>query len=224
LVKKPTVASIIIAILTRKTAAGITLSAPFLSGDIEVASDIHAQCTETGSNTASNLGEKSLLETTRNIALTLPRSTARAAFQGTSGYETPTDTIINLLLSLQTNDNWNKGKTWESHFNSTVPSGQIRKEWAINNVGFVRKDGVAYVPRDVATINEIMRSNHNNPWQGGHFGKTRTQSLISKYYWWPGIALEIRNYVAQCDICQRVKIRRHKFYNLFQPFPRPITK
>jgi hypothetical protein len=38
------------------------------------------------------------------------------------------------------------------------------------------------------------------------------------------MALEIRNYVAQCDICQRMKIRRHKLYNLFQPFSRPITK
>jgi putative transposase len=88
----------------------------------------------------------------------------------------------------------------------------------------VRKDGVAYVPRDVVTINEIMRSNHNDPWQGGHFGRTRTQSLISKHYWWPGIALEIRNYVAQYDICQRVRIRRYKSYDLFQPFSRPTTK
>jgi hypothetical protein len=38
------------------------------------------------------------------------------------------------------------------------------------------------------------------------------------------MALKIRNYVAQCDICQRVKIRRHKFYNFFQPLSRPITK
>jgi hypothetical protein len=182
LAKEPTVASIIIAIFTRKAAAGATLFVPFLLGDIEDASDTHAQRTETGSNAVSNLSEESLLKTIRNIAFTLPRSTARIAFQGTNGYEVPTDIIINLLLSLQINDNWNKGKIWESHFNLTVLSGQIKGEWLINNIGFVRKDGVAYVFRDVATINEIMRSNHNNPWQGGHFGRTRTQSLISKYY------------------------------------------
>jgi hypothetical protein len=77
----------------------------------------------------------------------------------------------------------------------------MRREWLIDSVGFVRKDGVAYVPRDVAIINEIMRFNHDDPWQGGHFGKTRTQSLIFKHYWWLGMAFEIRNYVAQCDIC-----------------------
>jgi hypothetical protein len=74
------VASIIIAVFTRKAAAGITLSIPSLPGNIEVASGTHAQCTETGNDTILNLGEKSLLETTRNIALALPRSTARAAF------------------------------------------------------------------------------------------------------------------------------------------------
>jgi hypothetical protein len=38
------------------------------------------------------------------------------------------------------------------------------------------------------------------------------------------MALEIRNYVAQCDICQRVRIRRYKFYDFFQSLSRPITK
>jgi hypothetical protein len=38
------------------------------------------------------------------------------------------------------------------------------------------------------------------------------------------MAFKIRNYVAQCDIYQRMKIRRHKPYNLFQPLPRLITK
>jgi hypothetical protein len=105
LTKEPTVASITLAVLTRKAAAGTTPSTPSLPGNIKVASGTHAQRTETGSDTASNLSEKSLLETTQNIALTLPRNTARTAFQGTSGYEILTDTITNLLLSLQTNDN-----------------------------------------------------------------------------------------------------------------------
>jgi hypothetical protein len=100
----------------------------------------------------------------------------------------------------------------------------MRGKWLVDNVGFVQNDGVTYVSRDVVTINEIIRSNHNDSWQGGHFGRTRTQSLISKYYWWPGMALEIRNYIAQCDICQRVRIRRHKPYSFFQPLPRPTTK
>jgi hypothetical protein len=68
-------------------------------------------------------------------------------------------------------------------------------------MGLVRKNGVAYVSRDVATVDEIMRSNYDDLWQGGHFGRIRTQNLISKHYWWSGMALEIRNYIAQCDIC-----------------------
>jgi hypothetical protein len=108
--KKPTVTNITIAILTRKAAAGTTPSIPFLPGNTEIASGTHAQRTETESDTASNLNKKSLLKTTRNIALTLPKNTTHATFQGTSDYEILTNTIINLLLSLQANDNWNKGK------------------------------------------------------------------------------------------------------------------
>jgi hypothetical protein len=120
--------SIIIAVFTRKAAAGITLFIPFLPGDIEVVSSIHAQYTETGSDAASNLGKESFLKTIRNIVLALPRNTTRAAFQGMSDYEIPTDTIINLLLSLQANDDWSKGKVWETHPNSTVPLEQMRGE------------------------------------------------------------------------------------------------
>jgi hypothetical protein len=74
------VASITIAILIRKVAAGITLSVPSLLRDIEVVSGTHAQCTEIGSDTVSNLGKKSLLETIRNIVFALPRNIARVAF------------------------------------------------------------------------------------------------------------------------------------------------
>jgi hypothetical protein len=80
LVKKPTVANITIAVFTRKAAAGIILFVPFLPGNIEVAFDTHAQCTETESDTVSNLSEKLFLETFRNIVFTLPRNIARAAF------------------------------------------------------------------------------------------------------------------------------------------------
>jgi hypothetical protein len=93
------VASIIIAVFTRKAAVGIIPSAPSLLGDIEDASGIYAQRTETGNDAVSNLSEKSFLKTIRNIAFTLPRSTARIAFQGTSGYEILTDIITDLLLS-----------------------------------------------------------------------------------------------------------------------------
>jgi hypothetical protein len=42
LAKESTVASIIIAVFTRKAAADITFSVPFLLGDIEIAFDIYA--------------------------------------------------------------------------------------------------------------------------------------------------------------------------------------
>ena len=37
---------------------------------------------------------------------------------------------------------------------------------------------VVYVSEDQPTRMEILRVNHDDPWQGGHFGRARTQEVI----------------------------------------------
>ena len=85
----------------------------------------------------------------------------------------------------------------------------------------VRRDGAAYVPRDPATRQEILRVNHDDPWQGGHFGQSRTSKMIMRHYWWPRIRRDIKEYVVSCDVCQRMKVPRHKPYGKLEPLPQP---
>jgi hypothetical protein len=35
--------------------------------------------------------------------------------------------------------------------------------------------------RDPAVRNEILRVNHDDPWQGGHFGERRTKTTITRH-------------------------------------------
>jgi hypothetical protein len=63
--------------------------------------------------------------------------------------------------------------------------------------------------------------NHDDPWQGGHFGRARTQETIMRVYWWLRIRKEIIDYVETCDVCQRMKVPRHKPYGLLAPLPQP---
>ena len=49
----------------------------------------------------------------------------------------------------------------------------------------------------------------------------RTTNVIRRYYWWPQLAKSVRDYCATCDICQRMKVPRHRPYGLIQPLPRP---
>jgi transposase InsO family protein len=68
---------------------------------------------------------------------------------------------------------------------------------------------------------EILRVNHDDPWQGGHFGRVRTQEVIQRSYWWLNMAKFITKYVATCDVCQRMKAPRHKPYGQLVPLPQP---
>ncbi|KAJ3527189.1 hypothetical protein NMY22_g9879 [Coprinellus aureogranulatus] len=56
---------------------------------------------------------------------------------------------------------------------------------------------------------------------GGHPGRTLTTSNVLRDYCWPGIHTYIRRYVAACDVCNRIKIPRHKPYGLLKPLDIP---
>ena len=38
---------------------------------------------------------------------------------------------------------------------------------------------------------------------GGHMGIAKTRDTILRYFWWPSIHKEIKQYVRSCDVCQR---------------------
>src|SRR6201999_3974756 len=38
---------------------------------------------------------------------------------------------------------------------------------------------------------------------------------------WPQVRRDINEYVGSCDICQRMKVPRHKPYGHLEPLPRP---
>ena len=57
-----------------------------------------------------------------------------------------------------------------------------------------------YVPNDNSLRMHIISSNHDSP-IAGHPGYQKTQELIEQQYYWPGLALDVRSYVARCDRC-----------------------
>jgi hypothetical protein len=125
------------------------------------------------------------------------------------------------LLILQSRDAWCRKREWEVHPEGVILKGPFRGRWCVDHAGLMRRDGLAYVPYDLATRMEILRANHDDPWTGGHFGISRTMSVIQKQFWWPQMQHEIRTYVADCDTCQRIKVPRHKLYGLLSPLPQP---
>ena len=60
--------------------------------------------------------------------------------------------------------------------------------------------GRMYVPDDDSLHMHIISSHHDSP-IAGHLGYQKTQELIERQYYWPGLAMDVRSYVAQCDHC-----------------------
>ena len=53
---------------------------------------------------------------------------------------------------------------------------------------------------------------------GGHFGQTKTISLVEQRYFWPKLRRDVIHYVSRCRICQSFKGHSHNT-GLYTPFP-----
>jgi hypothetical protein len=77
-----------------------------------------------------------------------------------------------------------------------------------------------YVPEYEDIRTKIIRQYHDNP-SAGHPGRTKTFELVSRYYCWKGMSLDVRQYVSNCRTCGRIKARRDRHQGLLQPLPIP---
>ena len=83
-------------------------------------------------------------------------------------------------------------------------NGVLRgSQWAEQD-GVVLFEGKIYVPKDARLRYDIVRNHHDTP-STGHPGRWKTLELITRNYWWPGVARYVANYVKGCDICNRTK-------------------
>ncbi|CAI7797907.1 unnamed protein product [Closterium sp. NIES-53] len=86
----------------------------------------------------------------------------------------------------------------------------------------VRKgSGKIWVP-NYAPLRQIrLEEFHDIPY-AGHFGSNKTLAGIAKYYYWPGMAADVQQFVTSCDTCQRIKSsKQKKKTGLLQPLPVP---
>jgi hypothetical protein len=67
--------------------------------------------------------------------------------------------------------------------------------------------GRCFIPDDEDLKREIVKLYHDSPGQG-HPGQHGTHAAVRKDYWWPGMAVFIKNYVKGCASCQQNKIDR----------------
>ncbi len=58
-------------------------------------------------------------------------------------------------------------------------------------------------------VKNILAENRDQLSTGAHEGYHKTYNRISMTYYWPRMSRDVRNFIQSCDICQKVKARRH---------------
>ena len=101
--------------------------------------------------------------------------------------------------------------------------------WARNDAGLLippdksNKDG-GDLARPGSTIDsklEVLRACHDSG-SAGHWGRHRTQELVSRNFWWEGWKEDVAAYVPGCQRCQLAKADRHSKATQLLPMPTGI--
>ena len=122
--------------------------------------------------------------------------------------------LLDMIKSALTND------ALTANYQSLLESGprefgKSLKEWNFGN-GLLLHRGKVYVPKDKSLRLEVLKLHHDTH-LAGHQGRWKTLELLSRNYWWPGMSVNVKNYVQGCDTCQRNKSSTTAPYGLLQP-------
>ena len=71
------------------------------------------------------------------------------------------------------------------------------------------RGNLLYVPDNQDLRMDILYWHHDVPWCG-HLGIQKTLQLAQRQFWWPSMAVDIKNYVQSCYRCQSDKPDRRK--------------
>ena len=96
----------------------------------------------------------------------------------------------------------------------SASSRRLRKrfqKWIINDESFVKCNECFYV-LDNAVVKEKLIKKHHDDLLSEHFEIQKILNLIQKKYFWSACAKQMKSYVQTYNVCQRIRILRHKFY------------
>ena len=82
------------------------------------------------------------------------------------------------------------------------------KEFSIDEKDVLWYKKRIYVPEQGGLRGLILKEAHESAYSI-HPGSTKMYQDIKAYFWWAGMKRDVAEYVALCDVCQRVKAEHH---------------
>jgi hypothetical protein len=84
----------------------------------------------------------------------------------------------------------------------------------------LRYKGRLYLSKQSKLKSMVLSELHATP-TAGHSGFTKTYDRVKRSFFWDGMKQDIRNFVAECDVCQHNKGETVKSPGTLQPLPIP---
>ncbi|MBJ4073146.1 hypothetical protein JGD38_25985, partial [Salmonella enterica subsp. enterica serovar Corvallis] len=109
-----------------------------------------------------------------------------------------------------------------SHIKENVKNGTA-KCFTEDEHGVVSFGKRLVVPKDMELRNLILREAHDSP-LSIHPGATKMYQDLRQRFWWTRMKREIAQFVAECDVCRRVKAEHQRPAGLLQPLLIPEWK
>jgi hypothetical protein len=103
---------------------------------------------------------------------------------------------------------------------SAPPMKSALSDWRLDD-GTLFYRNRAYVPAHLR--HRILALHHDHP-TAGHPGRFKTEELVKRDYWWPGMGTFIRKYVEGCTLCQQMKSDTHPSTPPLTPIPSSATR
>ena len=108
-----------------------------------------------------------------------------------------------------------------------LQNDQLHNNARETDTHFIEKDGLLYyegnrlyVP-DVTDLKiRILKGFHDSP-TAGHFGRDKTIQSLERWFYWPGLAAFVTEYVKTCEACTRSKPSRQLPGGELLPLPVP---
>ncbi len=147
----------------------------------------------------------------------VPRLVAQIAAISETAYESSSKSIFELVKALQLEDPFvQQRKVGEAKEKRKRDAGA----WTMDSQGLLRYNDLLYVPEEASVREELLKRHHDDP-LAGHFGIDKTLELMSRKYYWDSIKTDVKEYVDSCDVCQRVKVKRHRPHGELNALPQP---
>ena len=82
--------------------------------------------------------------------------------------------------------------------------------------------GRFYIGPKCSLIPHVLHHVHSNP-LAGHFGFLKSYHRAKREFYWHGLKANLKKFIRECDICQRIKSDTFVLARLLQPLAIPAT-